>query len=259
MAFAWNARLRRYRDSDTGRFVPARTVRANLTRSITTSTNRSGEIARAITAGDVSPHDARILMRKEVKKAYIRAYELGRGGRRVMTPQDWGSVGGMLREQYSYMDRFVREIEEGNLSEGQIKTRFSMYLRSSREGHERGSARATNIPPGILPAYPGDGQSECLVNCRCRWQIERVFMMGMFAGWNATWTLGLAEHCRTCVNRAGRWAPLFVPAGTFQQPRVDDPDLVFPPDRRAVQFKDKTVTAPLFDALLQDLSDLVAG
>lgn len=228
MAFQWNARLARYRNTSTGRFVPARTVRANLQRSITTSTNRSGEIARAISAGEVAPADARAIMRQEIKKAYIRAYELGRGGRQAMTYSDWGSVGGMLKEQYSYLDRFLGDIAEGNLSEGQIRTRFGMYLRSSREGYERGSSRATRMPPGILPAYPGDGQSECLTNCKCRWVIERVFAFGQFMGWNCTWTLGIAEHCRTCVNRAALWAPLFVPAGTDSPPPVDDEDLVFP-------------------------------
>ena len=227
--------MRRYRDTRTGRFVSRSAVRTQVQNSIDVSVDRSEEIARTIAAGELDALDARAIMRQEIKKSYIRSYELGRGGRRAMTQSDWGSVGGMLREQYRYLDRFVGEMADGNLSEGQIKTRFSMYLRSSREGFERGNAGSQQIPHGILPAYPGDGQSECLVNCRCRWVITREYAFGTFMGWNCTWTLGDAEHCRTCVNRASLWAPLFVPAGTSQRVSTADEDLVFPPDTKSVR------------------------
>jgi hypothetical protein len=81
-----------------------------------------------------------------------------------------------------------------------------MYPRSAREARERANARAWGVPK--LPAYPGDGQSECLVNCRCFWSIKETR-----DGWEATWALTPAEHCATCVENSQKWNPLVVKGG----------------------------------------------
>jgi len=65
-----------------------------------------------------------------------------------------------------------------------------------------------------LPAYPGDGQTICLTNCACSWQIEEVYEGEVLTGWDCYWTLGIVktEHCDDCLDNTGKWNPLFISA-----------------------------------------------
>ena len=151
-------------------------------------------------------------MREAIKAEYIQQYALGRGGLDNMTRQDWGSVGGMIADQYRYLDGFAGEVAAGNLSEAQIAMRSRMYINSAREAFWRARQRAKGWPK--LPAYPGDGTTVCLTNCQCGWDARAVE-----DHWEATWYLGEAEHCTSpdmdakfrpagCMERAVLWNPL---------------------------------------------------
>jgi len=142
-------------------------------------------------------------MRQQIKDEYIRQYVIARGGVENMAQADWGSIGGMLADQYRYLDRFAADIASGNLSAAQIEKRAAMYIRSAREAFWRGTARAQGWPP--LPAYPGDGSTRCLTNCQCSWDVLEVE-----GAWLATWQLGAAEHCEDCIQRAREWSPLVI-------------------------------------------------
>jgi len=138
-------------------------------------------------------------MRNHLKDMYLQEYMLARGGRQNMNNRDYGSLGGMLAEQYRYLSRFSAEIASGQLSQGQIAARSRMYFRSAREAFERaqwriareaglryvkwtmnpelencpdcidfasmGWRRAETDPYG--GAFPGSGDTVCLTNCGC--------------------------------------------------------------------------------------------
>ncbi len=137
-----------------------------------------------------SPNLVEELM-EEMKGEYIRQYLLGIGGADKMTASDWGSIGGMLREQYRYLKGFADSLV--GLSERQIAARIAMYINSAREAFERAKRKAASgatqerwvmdpeaehcvdcvdydsqgwQPIGTFP-FPGDGSTECLTNCRC--------------------------------------------------------------------------------------------
>lgn len=119
------------------------------------------------------------MMRERIKRAYIEQYLVGRGGRDQMTPADWGSIGGMLAEQYRYLEGFAAEVEAGELSQRQINARARMYIRSSKEAYERGRRR------WLLSLDERDKPTE------------------------VRWILQPAEHCPDCVAFASlRWIPL---------------------------------------------------
>lgn len=140
------------------------------------------------------------MMRERIKRAYIEQYLVGRGGRAKMTQVDWGSIGGMLAEQYRYLDGFAAEVAAGVLSAKQISARSRMYVRSSKEAYERGRRRwllslddkpaevrwilqpAEHCPDCLALAalrwilisddafdgcFPGSGCTQCLTNCAC--------------------------------------------------------------------------------------------
>ena len=197
--YGWSESAKRYRDLETGRFVPRETVLSYVEASIEATSSATASLAEYV-AGDVlSPGDWRLLMRREIKDEYVRQYVLGKGGVAQMTQADWGSIGGMLKEQYGYLDDFARQVAQGTLSEAQIRARAQMYIRSAREAYERAHSRvadaagmdevawvlnwnAENCPDcqdyadmgwqrvdddPYNGAYPGSGHTVCLTNCRC--------------------------------------------------------------------------------------------
>jgi hypothetical protein len=146
-------------------------------------------------------------IRQALKDSYIQSYLFGLGGQQQLTQRDYGSIGGMLADQYKYLNSFAAEIAAGNLTPGQIRARIAMYARSAREAYERANARAWGIPDGALPAIPGDGSScEGLTRCACSWVKEETP-----GGVNCYWTLGVAEHCSLCLLNSTAWNPLFIP------------------------------------------------
>lgn len=205
MAWTWDLNAKRYRDSETGQFLSRERALEFVQASLDASGSATDTLASLAGAETpmIAPADWRNAMRQEIKDEYIRQYLLGRGGRDQMTATDWGSVGGMLKEQYGHLDAFAAQVDAGALSEGQIRARARMYVASAREAFERANGRAQGVP--AMPAYPGDGSTVCLTNCKCTWVFEQAE-----TGWLCYWQLGRADHCDDCLGRAGEWNPLFV-------------------------------------------------
>lgn len=213
-AYRWDVGAKRYRDTDTGRFLSREKALEYVDGALQAGRTATGTLANLVAEGTISAADWRDKMRQEIKDEYIRQYLSARGGLSQMTQADWGSIGGMLTEQYKYLDKFYGEVAAGNLTKGQIAARAGMYINSAREANERAHGRSQGLPDGSLPAYPADGSSECLTNDRCRWEIETVLADDKSVShWNAHWRLSASEHCPTCLDRAAAWNPYVVKAG----------------------------------------------
>ena len=217
MPWTWEENTTRYRDADTGRFLSGSDIRDLSSESIRVAGGGTDQLARMLTDDQINVRDWETLMRQSIKREYVKQYLEGRGGVSQMTPQDWGSIGGMLADQYRYLDDFAVEIADTELTEAQIAMRSQMYIHSSREALSRATARAKDWPE--LPSHIADGSTICLTNDRCFWSGERV---GAF--WEMTWNLNFdAEHCtseevdgqdrpRGCIERAVLWNPLVIEA-----------------------------------------------
>ena len=195
----WDGVANRYRDLDTGRFLSREKALSWVDACTRASDSFGDTMASLVSGGRVNAVDWLAGMRQEIKEEYIRQYLLGRGGLEQMTPSDWGSIGGMLKEQYSYLSGFYQEIAAGNLSEAQIAMRSNMYTNSAREAFERAQAKVAaaagmdeviwEVSAGVENcedclafaamgwqpvsedpyngAYPGSGDTQCLTNCQC--------------------------------------------------------------------------------------------
>ncbi len=212
LGWVWEIVTKRYRSTVTGRFLSREEV-VNLAME---STGHGAAAARTVSElaarGHLAPEAWYERMRDEIRREIIRQYELGRGGRGMMTNADWGRVGAMSKEQYKHLRDMLAEVEAGTLSEAQLAARAEMYVRSATEAFSRATAVTVGLDPKRLPAHPGDGSTACLSNCQCIWIIEEVRGEdGELLGWNCTWMLGAADHCDDCLGRAREWAPLFIP------------------------------------------------
>ena len=207
--WVWNLKAKRYQDAETGRFMARDEVLGLVQQSLDASGNVTDTLAGLVAGGQLAPGDWRDMMRSEIKGEYLRQYMTGRGGRAQMTYSDWGRCGAMLKAQYKWLEGFAAQVATGELSEAQIRARAWLYVDSARQAYEKGNARALGVPD--LPAYPGDGSTECLSNCACYWRIEEVFdpETGDPVGWDCYWELTPgAEHCDDCEARGVEWYPL---------------------------------------------------
>jgi hypothetical protein len=214
MPWTYDPNVKRYRRPN-GRFVDQETV----IDWAYAYADASRDVVQTLTGyafqGTLRVPDWQTAMRRAVKNQYINQYLAGRGGMEQMTQRDWGIIGRALRDQYQFLDGFAQDLADGVITEAQAKARARMYIEAGHAAFERGRAEAFGMP--LLPAYPSDGQTICLTNCRCNWIIEEVRDNdGNLIGWNATWRLDLSpkvKHCTDCPSNAALWAPLFVPAG----------------------------------------------
>lgn len=174
------------------------------------------ELAEMLIGGEITPREWEERMAQEIKGLHLTAYVTGRSGRwEDMTSQDYGSVGGVLRKQYRYLRRWRAQLSEPGVLEltdvEGVVNRAKLYGAASSSTFERGHGAENGIPPGTLPAYPGDGTTLCLTNCKCWWSIRVISKeRGDF---DANWRLGPAEHCRTCRARAKDWLGLRIRGG----------------------------------------------
>lgn len=160
-------------------------------------------MVRLLQEGDLNIQDWVVDMRDLIKNTYRAMYELAIGGRENMTQADYGRLGGILQEQYRYLDGFAQDLADGKLSLPQAQYRARMYIESATQAFERAKAASYGL---VLPQYPGDGSTQCLTNCRCEWDIKEKN-----TEWLCYWRLGQAEHCPDCIQARDVYKPYIVP------------------------------------------------
>ena len=197
--WTWDERVNQYRDNATGRFIGA--FEMNLRRNEFIDQQHSVLIGhtQSYADGNISIDQFRDLAKTTIKDTIIDMYAMGAGGRNSMSPADWGRVGAIVKDQYKYLRGMFDQLARGELSVAQLNARFKMYLNSANEALWRG---ITSNYPFTLPAYPGDGGTECLVNCRCEWDIVEVT-----GGYDCYWRLNADESCGDCIDHSNEWNP----------------------------------------------------
>lgn len=211
--WTYDPRVHNYRQG--GRFVAFTVIREAAWQMAEATGNAVQAVAQQLIDGQLQVMHWQEFMRLAIKNEHLAQYMAGRGGKAQMTWRDYGIVGALLKEQYQFLDGFAAEVAAGKLTPAQILGRARMYMLNAQQSFWRGRSEALGMPR--LPTYPGAGDTECLVNCRCEWDFqEERAPGGMLLGWNATWVLdpqATEVHCEDCPGLAAIWHPLWVPAG----------------------------------------------
>lgn len=203
----WDQPSKRYRNTNTGRYLSSRQMLPLRDEFIDAQKAAVSGLADRLAAGEITTNRFVEELRGLIKTTFLDEYALAHGGRHNMTSRDFGIVGRMCRDQYEYLNNFAAEINDGKLSPAQIRARGRLYIEAASQAYERAQAEVRGISgPHGLPAYPADGSSICGVNDRCTWEFVETETT-----WECTWTLHPAEHCATCLERAATWAPYIVP------------------------------------------------
>lgn len=168
-------------------------------------------LSEKVFSGDISIGQFQEDFKALIKGGRTSAAAIGKGGWDQMGPRDWGRLGTPLREEYKFLKGFVEMIEQNKatISLQYIKNRARMYA-------DNIVAAAVQAEAGFffednLPFLPRDGSTQCLSRCHCSWLLSVVESKKNFKVVEATWVLGEADHCETCISREGYKEVLKVP------------------------------------------------
>lgn len=191
--YVYDRKTLRYRDKRNGRFISKETVANFIDIELDRGFTQLDRALEQVIDGGLGLDEFQVLMFTQIRNLHIQMYAIGAGGRNAIDQRGWGAVGVLIREQYRYARGFLEEINQGNLSERQIRARLGMYANAVWTAFHRGleeSATQAGFteekrvrragdsckdcieyeamgwqPLGTLP-LPGKA-SICLSNCRC--------------------------------------------------------------------------------------------
>ncbi len=127
-------------------------------------------------------------------------------GTLVLSEQAEQAVLDYVRGQVPFLQRFADQMAAGEWQSGR-EGRTAMYADSIQVVYWMARTRFLE-----LPAYPGDGSSECLTNDRCMWVLDWLDEDAKDV--DAYW---LTEKdnavCATCLQRGKNWFPLRIRKG----------------------------------------------
>jgi hypothetical protein len=129
--FTWDARSRRYRYADSGKFVP-REAMLNLQKGyVETIKGDLQTLGGLVADGKISLKTWQETTAQTIKTLHINQAILGRGGVDQMTPADYLAVGRELRSQYKYLRQFAVDLTQGTMTRAQFEARLNLYANSS--------------------------------------------------------------------------------------------------------------------------------
>lgn len=128
-------------------------------------------------------------------------------------PKKFLQLGTVLQKQYRFLERFMRQVAAGKLSDRQIIARAALYVQASTQMYWRGVAEVR------LPAYPRDGS--CVVTPQSRVftsrgliPIKDVIVGDVVFTHKNRWRkvigtrVTLSEHKELCSVKMGRYSPV---------------------------------------------------
>lgn len=181
-SFSYSGAAGRYRNVNTGRYVPAQQVRAALDSVLAGSAGRMRGLSERLAGGDLSVRDWQRAMAGEIRIAHVAATASARGGWAQLSQADLGFSGQRIRTQYAYLGKMAEQIATGKQPLTGVAARAELY------GHAaRATARAME---GRIAREKGAAEERNV--------------------------LGAADHCQSCLSEAARgWVEvgMLVPVG----------------------------------------------
>ena len=184
--FVWDERARRYRNANTGRFVPWGLIRGELENVVKATTADMKAISQSLQAGAISLADWQLEMMTLIKTTHSATAMMASGGWQQMTQATWGRVGAVVKREYQFLREFAKAVFSGQQKlDGTFVRRAILYGQQGRGTYYS----LTNV------AMAGRGFDQ-----------ERSI-------------LNPADHCDECVaEEAKGWQPIgqMVPIGRRQ-------------------------------------------
>lgn len=184
--YQYDPRSRRYRDTTTGQYLSAKTVRSAIDQIIDAQTVDMRDLAQNLVDGSLSLADWQMKSAALLKNLHVAMGLAATGGLEATSASDLGYIASQIKKQYSYLNKMALEIRKGEQAlDGTLVARAALYTQAGREIYEAVVARA---------AKDGGATQERSI-------------------------LGAADHCNDCVGEAAKgWVDIgtLIPIGQRQ-------------------------------------------
>lgn len=171
--YVYNQTTGQYRDVNTGRFVPQAEITELIQNEIDAGFTRIETLSERLADGRIGLDQFQNAMISHLNYAHDVMYLTGRGGVNAMNDSDYAMLASIKESEFSFLENFMADIENGNLSAGQIRARIGLYNEkaygSFYEG-VRGSAEAQGFDEERRVLNPAEHCDDCTALARRGWQ-----------------------------------------------------------------------------------------
>jgi hypothetical protein len=171
---------------------------------------QAADLTRQYFAGEITLDQWDAALARQINANILAGRAVGVGGIDNLSREDLAAIELETDSELRYLNRFRRQLANGELSEAQATARAQLYAGTATVSYERGRQDAVGMP--LLPAQPKQ-RTLCHRNCKCSWRIVELEGNG---NWDCYWELSPAEHCETCLARARSFNPLRIRNGIIQ-------------------------------------------
>lgn len=128
----------RYRDAK-GRFLSKASIEKLVDKRIDKLDGLLRRFTRMLIDEQITLDQWQDSVRQALKTAHIQTAIIGYGGRTGMGSAEYGRIGQRLREEYSYLQGFVRDLMGGRISAPMALARIGLYAQSVRGSYWEGA------------------------------------------------------------------------------------------------------------------------
>lgn len=196
MPYYFNNTSQRWTNDSNGRFVSEAQVISELRTHQQAAESELQALTNRLYDGNITVAQWQVSVAQTLKDAHLAQSAFAVGGKRNMTQANYGRVGGVLRDEYGYLNQFAQDIVDGKQSRAQAVARIAQYGQATQQSYWREYANDTNdkiywrLNPSdhckdcvelagnspytatTLPTFPGAGETVCRGNCKCELHRE---------------------------------------------------------------------------------------
>lgn len=142
MSYSYDKKSQRYRNNQTGRYIPKTTVDNLIAKRITLIEKDILTIGSLLETDKLSLESWQRTTAYTIRELHLQSYLLARGGKAQMTPEDYLVVARELKKQYEYLRTFAEDINRGYsidkngrqvpLTVARFEQRLKLYAKSGR-------------------------------------------------------------------------------------------------------------------------------
>lgn len=138
-AWSYDRASGRYRD-ERGRFLSKKSVQDLVDSRIGKLESSLQRFTRMLADGSITLEQWQNSVREAIKGAHLQAAIIGNGGRNNMGNAEYGRIGQRLRQEYTYLQGFARDLLEQRVSTPMALARISLYAQSVRGSFWEGTS-----------------------------------------------------------------------------------------------------------------------
>jgi hypothetical protein len=154
----------RYR-GENGRFLSQKAIEALIDGRVNKLSTQLKKYTTMLADDSITIDQWQGSVREAIKTAHIQAAVLGQGGRDALSASDYGRIGQKLRQEYRYLERFVRDLLGGDVSSAHAFNRIGLYAESVRSSYWEGTTVRQNQQGYSLMRRILDGQAQHCQDC----------------------------------------------------------------------------------------------